>query len=80
MHVIEVKTCFKAKLCSKQKFSFLSLEMCWKCCFILSPGLNDLGLVLSIKVNMQGRTFRHLLQFILAVFFHLLVPWLSWHG
>lgn len=31
MHGIEVKACFKEKLCSTQKVSFLSLEMCWKC-------------------------------------------------
>lgn len=32
MHGIEVKACFEEKLCSKQKVSVLSLEMCWKCC------------------------------------------------
>lgn len=52
MHGIEVKARFKEKFCSKQKVSFLSLEIRWKCCF--SPGLNNLGLVLSVKVNAQG--------------------------
>lgn len=36
IHGIEVKACFKEKLCSKLKVSFLALEMRWKCC------LNDL--------------------------------------